>query len=179
MLRVSRRGPLPWRGLELILAAAAFMEAHPPAFYGLRELARALGGEKHAPTLKRAFKRFLVDSGYGAYYRVRVGHLLGYGYYAARHEAVLLARAVEDIKRWSPAYRGWQGVDLPTSFLVDLPTCPWREKGPAFCRGCGELRGLEEWPDVWGILCAACRRPGGPFYASLMVEDPLAPRPER
>lgn len=181
MLRVSRRGPFPWRGLELVLAAAAFMEPRLPGLYGLRELAREL--EKAYPelgkvvpsTLKRAEERFRKDSGNGVYYKVRVGHLLGYGYYAARHELALLARVVEDIKRWSPAYRGGPGEDVPTSFLVDLPTSPWRKKGPAICRGCGKRRGpedLEDWPVVWGILCADCRRPGGPFYASLTVEGP-------
>ncbi|MEE9174318.1 MAG: hypothetical protein V3U30_05015 [Thermoplasmata archaeon] len=158
----------------MVLRTAAYMEARPPDFYRLRELARALG-EKHASTLMRGLERFREVPGYTAHYRVRVCRLLGYGYYATRHEGALLARVVEDIRRRSPAYRGGPGVDVPTSFLVDLPTSPWRKKGPAICRGCGErryLEDLEDWPVVWGILCAACRRPGGPYYASLTVEDP-------
>ncbi len=159
------------------------MEPLPPAFYGLRELAREL--EKAFPelgkvvpsTLERALKRFRKDSGNGVYYKVRVGHLLGHSYYAARHERALLARVVEDIKRWSPAYRGGPDpVDVPTSVLVDLPTSPWRKKGPAVCRGCGEIRDdLEDWPVVWGILCAACRRPGGLLFTS---RGRLYPTPE-
>ncbi len=177
VLRNSGLGRPPERECELFLAAASFMEPRPPSFYGLRELAREL--EKAYPelgkvvpsTLLRAFERFCdlpprsPNRHDRVLYRIRVSHLLGHGYYAARHEGPLF-QGVSRVLKESEAYR--RGGIL----LEDL-TSPWRGAVHARCRGCGKLRDLELRPSDPFILCAACRGPGGTFYAAgLKVRKP-------
>ncbi len=160
MLRNSGPGRPSERYRELFLAAASFMEPRSPSFFGLQELVREL--EKAYPelgkvvpsTLLRAFERFCdlpprsPDPQDRVLYRIRVSHLLGHGYYAARHEVQLFREVVREIKEGTAYREGW--------ILVDILSSPWRKAAPARCRGCGRLRDLEGHT-FDGILCDAHR----------------------